>query len=153
VATQAEAIDRLKALVDSASTPTERERLGYWYGQSKFLDPYARAWQCGRALHKLISEQQERKKRGEMDAAITAIREQAVAVWVNLLAHMREAVLAFQHTVATRNDLGMLASVHNKFVRIATFRLRASMLEFLDELPPEAEAARAASIAPDTGLE
>jgi hypothetical protein len=38
-------------------------------------------------------------------------------------------------------------------VRIATFRFQASLLEFLDELPPEAEAARAAALAPDTALE
>jgi len=153
VATQVGAIDELKALFEAASSPTEIERLGYWYGQSKFLDPYARAWQCGRALHKLIAEQQERKRRGEMNVAVNAIREQGVPMWVELVTHAREAVLAFQHAVATRNDLGMLASVHNKFVRIATFRLRESLLEFLDELPPEAEVARMAALAPDTDLE
>jgi hypothetical protein len=41
--------------------------------------------------------------------------------------------------VSTRNDLGTLASMHNKFERLALFRLRASMKEYLGELPPEVE--------------
>jgi hypothetical protein len=44
-----------------------------------------------------------------------------------------------QDLVSTRNDLGTLASMHNKFERLALFRLRASMKEYLGELPPEVE--------------
>ena len=104
------------------------------------------------ALHKLIIAQQERRSQGDAAGAATVVRQEGVPLWMEILQHARAAVLSFQHTVATRNDLGMLASIHNKFVRIATFRFRASLLEFLDELPPEAEAAYAAALAPDTEL-
>ena len=45
----------------------------------------------------------------------------------------------FQEIVSTRNDIGTLASLHNKYERLALFRLRLSMKEFLGELPPETE--------------
>jgi hypothetical protein len=96
--------------------------------------------------------QQALRQQGDTDGATAVMCEQGVPLWISLLRHTREAVLSFQHTVATRNDLGMLASVHNKFVRIATFRFRASLLEFMEELPPEAEAAYAAALAPDVDL-
>jgi hypothetical protein len=153
ISAQAQVAETLAQLARSAASPLERERLGYWSGQVGFLDPYAHAWQAGRALHKMIHEQRARMQRGEREAAGAYIREHGIPLWIQLLDCAREAVLSFQHTVATRNDLGMLASVHNKFVRIATFRLGASLLEFLDELPPEAEAARAAALAPDRDLE
>ena len=35
--------------------------------------------------------------------------------------------------------IGALASMHNKYERLALFRLRLSMKEFLGELPPETE--------------
>jgi hypothetical protein len=149
---QRQMIGALAELLGAAESPLEKERLGYLLGQVRFLDPYAQAWREGVELHKLIMAQQERKAQGDPVDAEAAMRSQGVSLWISLLGHTREAVLSFQHTVATRNDLGMLASIHNKFVRIATFRLRASLLEFMDELPPEAEAAYAAALAPDTEL-
>jgi hypothetical protein len=50
-------------------------------------------------------------------------------------------MLTFQSVVATRNDQGQLASMQNKFVRIALDRLRLSIKEFIQELPPEMAAA------------
>jgi len=149
IVAQARVIAQLDALVQQAATPIERERLGYLHGQVGFLDPYARAWRTGVALQKLLTEQQAHKQHGETGAAGAIIRERGVPLWIELLGYVRAAVLSFQHTIATRNDLGMLASIHNKFVRIATFRMRESLLEFLDELSPEAEAALAATLAPD----
>jgi hypothetical protein len=63
-------------------------------------------------------------------------------------------MLQFQAIVATRNDLGQLASMQNKFVRIALERLRLSIKEFLiDEirldLPPEMDRPYAAAISPE----
>lgn len=145
-------ISELGALLEEADSPLEQERLGYLFGQIRFLDPYAEAWRKGVQLHKLIMAQQERRKQGAAADAALLIRSEGVPLWLEILHHVRRAVLSFQHTVATRNDLGMLASIHNKFVRIATFRLRASLLEFLDDLPAEAEAAYKAALAPDTEL-
>lgn len=149
---QQQVIMRLGRLLDHASTPLERERLGYLYGQLSFVDLYARAWDVGARLQRLITEQYERKQNGKTAEAAAIIREQGVQLWIELLQTVRQAVLAFQHTIATRNDLGTMASLHNKFVRIATFRLRASLLEFLDELPSEAEAAETTALAPDNEL-
>ncbi|MBE2239555.1 MAG: hypothetical protein IAE81_17330 [Caldilineaceae bacterium] len=142
-------IAELDALLDEAESPLERERLGYLFGQVRFLDPYAQAWRKGVGLHQLIMAQQARKQQGDAAGAAAEIRAVGVPLWIEILGHVREAVLSFQHTVATRNDLGMLASVHNKFVRIATFRFSASLLEFLDELPLAAEAAYQQALAPD----
>ena len=50
--------------------------------------------------------------------------------------------------MATRNDLGQLASMQNKLVRIAIERLRLSLEEFVGELPAEAQGVYAASISP-----
>jgi len=149
VVDQQAVIAELGALLDEAELPLERERLGYLFGQIRFLDPYAQAWRQGVALHKLIMAQQERRQQGDAAGAAAAVLDQGVPLWIDILHNVRAAVLSFQHTVATRNDLGMLASIHNKFVRIATFRFRASLLEFLDELPAGAEAAYQAALAPD----
>jgi hypothetical protein len=149
IESQSQVIAQLDQLVQQATTPIERERLGYLHGQVGFLDPYARAWRIGVTLHKLLTEQHMRKQHGESSQVSALVREQGLQLWVALLGFVRAAVLSFQRTVATRNDLGMLASIHNKFVRIATIRMRESLLEFLDELPPEAEAALASTLAPD----
>ncbi len=152
IASQQAVIAELDELLDQAESPLERERLGYLFGQVRFLDPYAQAWRKGVAFHQLISAQQERKRQGDLAGAVAEILSTGVPLWIEILGHVRDAVLSFQHTVATRNDLGMLASVHNKFVRIATFRFMASLLEFLDKLPAEAEAAYHAALAPDREL-
>lgn len=152
IASQQAVITELDALLSEATSPLERERLGYLSGQVRFLDPYAQAWRKGVVLHKLIVAQQARKREGDPEGATAEIRSAGVPLWIEILGHVRAAVLSFQHTVATRNDLGMLASVHNKFVRIATFRFAASLLEFLDVLPPDADAAYAAALAPDATL-
>ncbi|HLV34447.1 MAG TPA: hypothetical protein VKY59_05000, partial [Spirillospora sp.] len=81
---QAAAIDALNRLLEGATSALERERLGYWYGQSKFLDPYARAWQVGHRLQQLINEQYKRKQAGETDAA-RIISEQGVPLYIDLL--------------------------------------------------------------------
>ncbi len=149
---QQQMIAALGELLQAAESPLERERLGYLHGQVGFMDPYAQAWRAGVELHKLITAQQERRRQGEPAGAAAAIHEQGIPLYLDLLHHTRAAVLRFQHSAATRSDLGTLASIHNKFVRIATFRMRASLLEFMDELPPEVEAAYAAAVAPDTDL-
>ena len=149
---QREVIAQLGRMLDEATSPEEREGLGYLYGQVGFLDPYAHAWLAGAKLQHLIREQHKQRQNGAGEAAEATIREQGVPLWLEVLKYTRQAMLAFQHTVATRNDLGMLASLHNKFVRIAVMRLRASLEEFLEELPPEAELAAAEAVAPDDEL-
>jgi hypothetical protein len=70
-------------------------------------------------------------------------------MWVKLAPEVRRAMLDFQSIVSTRNDLGTLSSMHNKFVRLALVRLRLSLQEYLGELPPETETLFAELIRPD----
>jgi hypothetical protein len=70
-------------------------------------------------------------------------------VWLELAPQVRMAVLHFQRIVATRNDLGTLASLQNMFVRLALQRLSLSMQEYLGELPPEVERAFAETVRAD----
>jgi hypothetical protein len=71
--------------------------------------------------------------------AVETVRVEAAPLWLKLAPEVRRAMLHFQRIVATRNDLGTLASKHNKFVRLALIRLRLSMKEYLGELPAETE--------------
>jgi hypothetical protein len=52
---------------------------------------------------------------------------------------VRAALISFQSIACTRNDLGTLASMHNKFVRLALHRLRLSIKEYLGDTLPEIE--------------
>jgi hypothetical protein len=71
-------------------------------------------------------------------------------LWLELAPDVRRAILCFQRIVATRNDLGTLASMHNKFERLALVRLRLSMKEFLGDLPTQTEEAFRQAVRPDT---
>ena len=152
MAAQAQCAAELDAIAADVPPDTvESERMGYWQGQVGFLPPYLKAWNFGRELENLLDSLFKLRKTGEnIDTRI--VYEQAIPLWIKVLEQTRAAVLRFQHTVATRNDLGMLASIHNKFVRIATFRLQQSIVEFIDELPAEAQAALDAATAPDVSL-
>ena len=55
-------------------------------------------------------------------------------------------MIEYQAVIATRNDLGQLASMQNKFVRLALERLRLSIKEFVNELPAEMDQAYAAAV-------
>ena len=68
---------------------------------------------------------------------------------MTVAAKVREVVLDFQQIVSTRNDLGTLASMHNKLVRLALFRLPASIKEILGELPDKLRQAQADALRPD----
>jgi hypothetical protein len=81
----------------------------------------------------------ELKKAGKVEEAREKVRVEGIPLWLKLAPLVREALLDFQEIVSTRNDLGSLASMHNKYERLALFRLRASMKEFLGELPAEVE--------------
>ena len=62
---------------------------------------------------------------------------------------VRQAMVEYQAVIATRNDLGQLASMQNKFVRISLERLRLSIKEFVNELPLEMDQAYAAAVSPE----
>jgi hypothetical protein len=139
----------LKELVRSARSASEKEKLQYLSGHVEFAVPYTDCWISAQRIHKALKEAAELKKSGNRDAAREKVRTEAAPVWLQMAPDVRKSMLAFQRIVATRNDLGTLASMQNKFVRIALHRLRLSMLEYLGELPASIEQTFAEVTKPD----
>jgi hypothetical protein len=136
---QAEVGQQLRALTDAASSPAERERLDYLTRFVEFLTPYSESWSLAFRLNQKLQKGRELKKQEKADEARNLIMTEGVPLWLDLAPLVREVFLDYQEIVSTRNDLGQLASMHNKYERLALYRLRASMKEFLGELPPETE--------------
>jgi hypothetical protein len=129
----------LRALTSKASGPAERERLDYLTRYVEFLVPYSESWVLASRLHRILEEAQALKQNGKAAEAKQKALSQGVPLWMRLAPQVREALLIYQQMVSERNEQGALASVHNKFERLALFRLRLSMKEFLHELPAEVE--------------
>jgi hypothetical protein len=91
----------------------------------------------------------ELRAAGKHDEARLLVLDRGVPLWLAIAPLVRQTMLEFQAIIATRNDLGQLASMQNKFVRITLERLRLSIEEFLDELPPEMKQVYAAAISPE----
>jgi len=138
----------LHALVAATGSPAERERLQYLSKHVALLVPYTDAWVAASRLHQLI--QQELKRQGRAEEARAKIKAEGLPLWTTLAAKVREVILDFQQIVSTRNDLGTLASMHNKLVRLALVRLPASMKEILGELPIEVQRTQEESVKPDS---
>jgi hypothetical protein len=111
--------------------------------------PYCDAYRNAHALDVVLTRAAELRKAGDTTGAKELVLREGVPVWIALAPQVREAVLTFQAVIATRNDLGQLASIQNKLVRIAIERLRLSLQEFAGDLPPEAERVYETSILPD----
>jgi hypothetical protein len=136
---QAEVAQQLRALTDSASSPAERERLNYLTRFVEFPSPYSESWSLAHRLNQKLQKASDLKKQNKADEARHLMMTEGVPLWLKLAPLVREVLLDYQEIVSTRNDLGQLASMHNKYERLALYRLRASMKEFLGELPPETE--------------
>ena len=136
---QAKVAANLRELTMEASSPAERERLNYLTRFVEFLTPYSESWVLSSRLHKLLQQALELKQQGKGDEARQKVQEEGVPLWLKIAPLVREGLLDFQEIVSNRNDIGSLASLHNKFERLALFRLRLSMKEFLGDLPPETE--------------
>jgi hypothetical protein len=147
---QAEIGRQLRALADAASSPVEHERLNYLARFVEFLTPYSESWELAQRLHSKLQKASELKKQNKADEARQLILTEGVPLWLQLAPKVREVFLDYQEIVSTRNDQGQLASMHNKYERLALYRLRASMKEFLGELPPEVERSFAKSRQPDS---
>jgi len=136
---QADVARELRALTEAASSPAERERLTYLTRFVEFLVPYSESWSCAFHLNQKLAQASELRKQKKGDEARQLILAEGVPLWLEMAPLVREAILDYQEIVSTRNDLGQLASMHNKYERLALYRLRASLKEFLGELPPELE--------------
>ena len=111
------------------ASPAERERLQYLAKHVGFLVPYADSWVLARQVQKTLDAAAELKKDGKAEEAREKVRTNAVPAWLKLAPNVRRAMLDYQSIVANRNELGQLASMHNKYVRLALYRLRLSMKE------------------------
>jgi len=153
LARQRSTADRFTALAASAATPAERERLSYLAGYVEFMVPYCDAYRNAHALNSVLVKATEQRKGGDTAGAEALVRNEAIPLWTTLAPQVRAALLKYQAVIATRNDLGQLASMQNKVVRIALERLRLSLGEFVTDLPPEVEKAYAEAIAPEATRE
>jgi len=130
-----------RELYEGASSPTERDRLGYFAGFVHLMTPYCDAYRNAQELNSVLKRAVTlRLENKDAEAGELVLRE-GVPLWLKLAPQVRESMLTFQSVVATRNDQGQLASMQNKFVRIALDRLRLSIKEFIGELSPEMAAA------------
>ena len=96
----------------------------------------------------MLKQAVELRSAGKQGEARAKVLQQGVPLWLTIAPLVRETMVEFQSVIATRNDLGQLASMQNKLVRIALERLRLSIKEFLTELPEEMNQAYAAAISP-----
>ncbi len=139
----------LRDLAGAAASPLEKERLGYLAGHLEFLVPYANAWMLAHRVQLVLNAALEMRQKGHLEQAREKVGREAVPLWLQLAPEVRRAILAFQRIVATRNDLGTLASMHNKLERLALVRLRLSIREFQGMSAPEIEAAFHQVMQPD----
>ncbi len=149
VASQKKVLKELRELAAEAASEFEREKLGYLAGHVEFLVPYTDCWIIAHRLHGVLSKTAELKESGKGEQARALVASEAVPLWLKLAPEVRRAMLAFEGIVATRNDLGTLASMHIKFVRLALHRLPLSIQEYLGEMPPEMEKMFAKVTQPD----
>ena len=148
---QKEVAQALRSIAEAATTSAERERLEYLAGHVEFLVPYSEAWVLAHRIHGILQEAAELKRSGNPEGAKEKVRSEAVPLWLRLAPHVREAVLCFQRVACTRNDLGTLASMHNKLVRLALYRLPLSIKEYLEDTPPEIRQSFAEATRQDEG--
>ncbi len=149
LASQRAVAKQLAELTARATSPFERERIGYFSGFVNLMVPYCDVLEIAHKIGGLLKQAVALRDQKKDSEARTLIAENAVPLWLKMAPMVRETMLTFQAIVATRNDQGQLTSMQNKFVRIALERMRLSIKEFLGELPPSMDAAYAAAVSPD----
>lgn len=146
---QAKVAQELRKISNESSGPAEYERLNYWTRLVEFLGPYSESWSLAFQLYGVLEKAGALKKAGKLDEAKALIQAQGLPMWLKLAPEVRKAILDYQDVPSTRGDLGTIASIHNKYERLALFRLPASMKEYLRGLPAEVEAVAQEALKPD----
>ncbi len=149
---QREMADHFRRLASQATTALERERIGYFAGFVGLMVPYCDALETAHKLDAVLKHAVELRAANKLGNARAEVVQHGIPLWLAMAPDVRATMLEFQHIIATRNDLGQLASMQNKLVRIALERLRLSIKEFVDELPPEMEQSYESAIAPEQGM-
>jgi hypothetical protein len=143
---QSRTAERFRDLEARAESPLERNRIGYFAGFVGFMVPYCAAYESAHKLNAVLKKAVDLRNEGKEDEARKIVLDDGVPLWISIAPLVRQTMVEYQAIVATRNDLGQLASMQNKLVRIALERLRLSIKEFLVELPLEMDQAYAAAI-------
>jgi hypothetical protein len=149
VESQKQVAAALNEIAEKPASPLERERTGYLAGFVSFTVPYTDAWSAAHHLNAILDSAAKLKATGKADEARQKVMHQGVPLYVALAPLVRETMLRYQSIVATRNDLGQLASMHNKFVRLALVRLQLSIEEYLNDLPEDVQSSFRQAIQPD----
>lgn len=149
VKSQKQVAAEIEGLASKAASAVERERLDYLAGFVGFAVPYTDSWTLAHQLNGVFDEAAKLKAEKKVDAAREKVRTGAIPLWLKLAPLVRDTMLRYQRIISTREDIGQLASMHNKYARLALVRLRLSMEEYLGHLPPEVEASYAKAIEPD----
>ena len=144
--------ERFQQLAVEATSPLERDRIGYFAGFVGFMTPYCDAYELAHRLDAVLKHAVELRAAGKQDEARAEVVEHGIPLWLAIAPLVRKTILEFQGVIATRNDQGQLASMQNKLVRIALERLRLSVKEFVGELPAEMDRAYALAIAPEPSI-
>ncbi len=139
---------KLTDLMSRAASPLERDRIGYFSGYVNMMVPYCDAFEIAHKIGAYLKQAVALRAEKKDAEARALVMDNAVPLWLKMAPMVRDTMLTYQAIVATRNDQGQLASMQNKLVRIALGRLRLSIKEFLDELPPSMDAAYMAAISP-----
>jgi hypothetical protein len=145
---QREMAEKFQQLVSQATSPTEQDRIGYFASFVGFMVPYCDAFEKAHQLNAVLQRAVALRTAGNNDAARAEVLEHGVHLWLVMAPLVRETMAQYQAVIATRNDQGQLASMQNKFVRLALERLRLSIKEFLNELPDTMNTAYIAATSP-----
>src|SRR6185437_16217652 len=129
--------EKFEQLVSQASSPTEKDRIGYFAGFVGFMVPYCDAFEKAHQLNAVLKRAVAQRGSGNDEAARAEVLQYGVPLWLAMAPLVRQTMVEYQAAIATRNDQGQLASMQNKFVRLSLERLRLSIKEFLNELPEE----------------
>jgi hypothetical protein len=149
VGAQKRVATELEQIASKAVSATERERLDYLAGFVGFAVPYTDSWTLAHQLNGILDEAAKLKSQKHIEEAREKVRTEVVPLWMKIAPLVRDTMLRYQRIVSTREDLGQLASMHNKYVRLALVRLRLSIQEYLGDLPVEMETLYKRVIEPD----
>ncbi|MGO8720192.1 MAG: hypothetical protein ACLQMO_13410 [Acidobacteriaceae bacterium] len=141
--------EKFHQLISQAVSPAEQDRIGYFAGFVGFMVSYCDAFEKAHQLNAVLQRAVALRAVGNLNQARAEVLQHGVPLWLAMAPMVRDTMVQYQAAIATRNNQGQLASMQNKFVRIALERLRLSIKEFLDELPPEMDAAYRAAVSPE----
>ncbi|HTU49358.1 MAG TPA: hypothetical protein VMF56_02125 [Acidobacteriaceae bacterium] len=137
--------EKFKALLSEATSPTERDRIGYFASFVGFMVSYCDAFEKAHELNAVLQRTVTLRANGNNEAARAEVLQRGVPLWLAIAPLARQTMVEYQAAIATRNDQGQLASMQNKFVRLSLERLRLSIKEFLGNLPDEMDSAYVAA--------